>query len=141
MEKLLFWLFLSIALLMLIVAIVTGIQAQRTLNRAIRVNGYVTELVTRTDAEGNTFYYPIVAFTLPDGSRKRLPTTMGSWPAAYTVDEAVTVLYDPAQPTYARIDSAAGVWAHWTWTLVSGVLGVAFLLATFLALKLGARPL
>lgn len=138
MEKLLFWLFLGIALFMLVVATVTGIQTQRLLNREVRVAGFVTELTTRTDAEGNTFYYPIVSFTLPDGSRKRLPTSMGSWPAAYTVDEAVTVLYDPAQPTYARIDSPSNAWVDWLWTLVTGVLGVAFLLAALLAYWLGA---
>jgi hypothetical protein len=138
MEKLLFWLFLSIALLMLVVATLTGVQTQRTLRREVRAAGFVTELTARTDAEGNTLYYPIVSFTLPDGSRKRLPTTMGSWPPAYTVDEAVTVLYDPVQPTYARIDSPATVWVDWLWTLVSGVLGVAFLLAAGLAHWLGA---
>lgn len=138
MEKLLFWLFLSIALLMLVVATLTGIQTQRTLRRQVHVAGFVTELTTRTDAEGDTLYYPIISFTLPDGSRKRLPTTMGSWPAAYTVDEAVTVLYDPAQPMYARIDSSSTVWVDWLWTLVSGVLGVAFLLAAGLAHWLGA---
>ncbi|HAJ38327.1 MAG TPA: hypothetical protein DCL15_21865 [Chloroflexi bacterium] len=137
MEKLLFWLFLGIALFMLVVATVTGVQAQRTLSREIRVNGFVTELMTRTDATGNTLYYPIVAFTLPDGSRKRLPTTLGDWPAAYTVDEAVTVLFDPAQPAYARIDSPTNIWVDWLWTLVTGVLGVAFLLAALLAYRLG----
>ncbi len=139
MEKFLLWLFLSIALLMLTVGVITGIQAQHTLNREIRVNGFVTDLTTRTDAEGNTFFYPIVSFTLPDGSRKRLPTTEGSWPAAYTVDEAVTVVYDPVQPTYVRIDSPASLWAHWTWTLASGVLGAAFLLAALLAYQLDTR--
>jgi hypothetical protein len=138
MEKLLFWLFLCIALLMLSIAIVTGIQTQRTLNREVRVVGFVTELMTRTDADGNTVYYPIVSFTLPDGSRKRLPTIVGSWPAAYTVDEAVTVLYDPMQPTYARIDSPSHIWVEWLWTLVTGVLSVAFLLAALLAYWLGS---
>lgn len=138
MERLLLWLFLAIALFMLVIATVTGIHTQRTLRREMRFAGFVTELASRTDAEGNTLYYPIVSFTLPDGSRKHLPTNLGSWPAAYAVDEAVTVLYDPERPAYVRIDSPTTAWVDWLWTLVSAVLGVAFSLAAWLAYRLDA---
>ena len=42
--------------------------------------------------------YPVVAFTLPDGSRQTVQIAEGSRPPAYKQDESVTIAYDPEQP-------------------------------------------
>jgi hypothetical protein len=70
---------------------------------------------------------------LPDGSRRTVQTTEGSWPPAYEVDELVTVLYDPEHTDQARIASLAGSLNLWIVPLITGILGVTFLLATLLA--------
>ena len=54
-------------------------------------------------------------------------------PPAYEVGDPVIVRYDPAQPLNARVKSTSGSISLWTWTIVTGFLGVAFLLATLLA--------
>lgn len=139
-ERVLFWLFLGVALLMLAIAVLTGVRAATQLDREIRAVGVVVELVTRVDGEGNALYYPVVTFKLPDGSRRSVETTQGSWPAAYRVDDSVTVFYDPTNPARARIDSPSGSLVRWIWPLVVGILAVAFLLAAALARGLPTSP-
>jgi hypothetical protein len=128
-----FWLFLGIALIMLAIALLTGFQITRSMAGETQAPGFVTGMVSRSDANGNEFFYPIVAFTLPDGSRKIVQTGVGSWPPAYAVDDAVTVVFDPERPSTARIATPAGALAQWIWTLVTGILAVAFFLAAWLA--------
>lgn len=79
------------------------------------------------------FYYPMVAFNLPDGRRRTVQIAEGSWPPAYEVGQAVTVAYNPDQPRNARIQSLGGTIGLWTVSIITGVLGVAFALATLLA--------
>jgi hypothetical protein len=74
-----------------------------------------------------------VAFALADGSRRTVQMAEGSWPPAYAVGDPVTVLYDPAKPLEARVKSTSGTASLWIWTMVTGILAVAFALATLLA--------
>ena len=133
MPRLFYGIFLGVAVLMLAIATIAGISTGVTLANEQRVQGHVTALVTRTDVDGDLFYYPVVRFVLPDGSRRTVETTEGSWPPVYQVDESVTVVYDPEHLDQARIDSFAGALSLWIVPLVTGILGVAFLLATLLA--------
>jgi len=125
--------FLGIALLMAAIAVTTGILATRATDEKVQVRGVVIDLVERVDGEGNALYYPMVDFPLPDGSRRRVETPIGSWPPAYKVDDTVTVTYNPADPGRAQIDSPAATVLDWLWPLVTGILCVAFLLAAWLA--------
>jgi hypothetical protein len=133
LPRLFYGIFLGVAVLMLVIATITSISTGFTLANQQRARGHVTALVTRTDADGDLFYYPVVRFVLPDGSRQTVQTTEGSWPPAYQVDESVTIVYDPEHSDQARIDSFAGALSLWIVPLVTGILGVAFLLATLLA--------
>ena len=117
---------------MLAIALITGISTARVLATEESMQGYVTAMVTRTDSTGNSFSYPVVRFVAADGSRRTVQMTEGSWPPAYKTDEAVNVRYNPAQPNQAYIVSCAASLSRWLWTLVTGMLGVAFLLATLL---------
>lgn len=133
MPRLFYGIFLGVAVLMLVIATITSINTARMLARETSTQGYVTALVIRTDADGDLFYYPVVRFVLPDDSRHTVQTDAGSSPPAYSVDDAVTVRYDPEHPDQARIDSFAGVLSLWIAPLVTCILGVAFLLATLFA--------
>jgi hypothetical protein len=129
----LFILFLGIAALMLVVAVWTGISTARHIAAEQPALGQVTELTERKDEQGNAFYYPVVAFDTADGRRQKVQLAEGSWPPAHRVGDLVTVLYQPADPTDARIDAGGGTAAMWTWTIVTGALAVAFALAAGLA--------
>jgi len=54
-------------------------------------------------------------------------------PRAYEEGEPVMVLYDPQRPLTARIKSSVGSASLWTWTIITGVLGVAFAIAALFA--------
>jgi hypothetical protein len=118
---------------MCVISVLTGVSTWRGMSREVEAPGQVVEMVTRKDEQGNEFFYPVVAFSLADGSRKTVQMPEGSWPPAYEVGDEVTVLYDPGQPLNARVKSTSGTVSLWTWTIVAGILAVAFLLATLLA--------
>jgi hypothetical protein len=137
MTRVLFFVFLGVAVVMLVVAVLTGMNTSRKLAREQSAVGQVTGLTERKDSNGNTFYYPVVSFEPQNGDRENVQLTEGSWPPSHRVGELVTVLYDPLNPLDARIDSADGTAAFWTWTLVTGILGLAFIGAAALAWFLG----
>lgn len=125
--------FVVVAVLMCVISLLTGVSTWQGMSREVEAPGQVMELVTRQDEQGNQFYYPVVEFTLADGSRKTAQMPDGSWPPAYEVGDEVTVLYDPARPLQARVKSTSGTVGRWTWSIVTGVLAAAFILATLLA--------
>jgi hypothetical protein len=137
MTRVLFFLFAGISALMLTIAALTGISTGRRMAEEQSVVGQVIEMTERANSEGSIFYYPVVAFDLPNGQRQRAQLGEGSWPPAYRVGDLVTVLYQPRNPLDARIDSGGGTVALWTWTIVTGSLAVAFALAAALAWFLG----
>ena len=135
----LFWLFLGLAAFLLAVALLTGINTGRRLNAERSALAQVIEMTERKNSEGGSFYYPVLAFDLPDGRRQRVQLSEGSWPPAHQVGDLVTVLYLPERPLEARIASSGGALALWTWTLVTGIIGIAFALAAWLARILGRQ--
>jgi hypothetical protein len=93
----------------------------------------VVDLVMRRDGAGKEFYYPVVEFSLPDETRQTVQLTAGSWPVGYEIGQAVTVAYDSRQPSSARIQSLSNTVGRWTLTLITGILGLAFVAATLFA--------
>jgi hypothetical protein len=139
LTRVLFFVFGAVAVLMLVVAVLTGMNTSRKLAREQSVVGQVTAMTERKSSEGNAYYYPAVAFDVPDGGRFDVQLSEGTWPPEHRVGELVTILYDGQNPMDARIQSGGGTAGLWTWTLVTGILGVAFLLAAVLAWVLGRQ--
>ena len=125
--------FLAVAVLMLAIMAVSAAKTGLTLANEAVVPGSVVDLVVRTDQNGDESYYPVVAFTLPDGSRQTVQISEGSRPAAYKQDESVTIAYDPGQPGNARISSFSNTASMWIVPLITGILGGGFLAATLFA--------
>lgn len=125
--------FVGVAVLMCVISVLTGVSTWRGMSREVEAPGQVVDMVTRRDEQGNEFYYPVVDFVLANGSRKTAQMPEGSWPPVYQVGDQVTVLYDPGQPLNARVKSTSGTVSLWTWTIVTGFLAVAFVLATVVA--------
>ncbi|OGO36752.1 MAG: hypothetical protein A2W35_04810 [Chloroflexi bacterium RBG_16_57_11] len=125
--------FIGVAALMCVISVLTGVSTWRGMSREVEAPGQVVEMVTRKDEQGNEFYYPVVAFSLADGSRQTVQMAEGSWPPSFAVGDEVKVLYDPGKPLEARVKSTSGTVSLWIWTMVTGVLAVAFVLATLLA--------
>jgi hypothetical protein len=119
--------FLGIAILCLGIAAVLTASAVRRLAREVRAPGYVVDMVARRDQQGNDVYYPVVTFSLPDGTPKTVQVAEGSWPPAHVIDEEVTVAYDPQRPLSARIASDGSVGLIWIGPLITALVGLAFL--------------
>jgi len=126
--------FLTIAVIMLAIAAVSGISTTRYQAREASAPGQVVDVVMRsyqdTDTqEINEYYYPVVEFRLPNGNLRTVQLSEGSWPAAYSEGDPVTVLYDPQQPNNARIQSGSSTLLAWILPGITGTVGLAFLAA------------
>jgi Protein of unknown function (DUF3592) len=139
LTRVLFFVFLGVAVLMLVIAVLTGRSTQQKLAREQPALAQITAMTERKDSQGNSFFYPVVAFDVPDGGRYDAQLSEGSWPPQHRVGDLVTVLYDTTNPSDARIQSSGGTTVLWTWTVVTGVLGVAFLGAAGLAWAMGRQ--
>ena len=102
--------FSGVAILSLGIAVILTVNAVRSRAREVRVPGYVVDMVVRRDQQGQEYYYPVVTFTLPDGTRKTVQLSEGTWPQPYEVDAEVIVAYDPQRPLRARIASDGSGW-------------------------------
>lgn len=140
LTRVLFFVFLSVAVLMIAIAVLTGVNTQRKLAREMSTLGQITGLTERKDSQGNSFFYPVVTFEVADGGQQNVQLSEGSWPPSHRVGDLVTVLYDSLNPLDARIQSSGGTSMLWTWTIVAGILGIAFLGATVLAWAIGRSP-
>ena len=137
LTRVLFFVFLGVAILMAAIALLTGLSTSRKLAREQSALAQVTAMTERRNTEGNSYFYPVVAFDVPDGGRYNVQLSEGGWPPQQRVGDLVTVLYDAQNPLAARIESSDGTAVLWTWTLVTGILAVAFLGATALVWALG----
>src|SRR5262249_20309924 len=91
-----------------------------------RADGTVIDLITEPHEDDT--YYPRVRFTTLTGEPLEFTSKFGTHPAAFGIGETVTVLYDPANPTVARIGSFLGLWA--------APLGLVFMALVFSAIGL-----
>ncbi len=130
MSKIIVLVFLAVAVLMLAIATIAGVSTGQKLSTEQTAPGRVVDMVERKDSSGKAFYYPVVEFYLPDNSRQTVQLSEGSRPAAYEKGDVVTVAYQPAQPGEARIKSGASAVGQWVVTIITGSLGLAFLVAT-----------
>lgn len=103
-----------------------------TRSRAIVVEMKARDLNIRSRNEAasdDTVFAPVVEFTTPDGTIQRVEGVASS-PPRYAVGDRVDVLYDPARPGDARVDSFWGLWLGVVLTVVGG--GVACAVALVL---------
>jgi hypothetical protein len=131
-------------------ALIAGVIALRTesfINRSEATEGVVTELVpvsahnSDSSSSSSTTYAPVFAFTTNDGRHLTVRSDSASNPPSFEVGDKVAVLYDPAAPVNARIDTFGQLWLM---PIICGGVGLLFMgfaaLAAFAlrALKRGA---
>jgi hypothetical protein len=95
---------------------------------AVKALGTVIELKEDSSggAQSHTVYYPIIRFVDKAGQEHTLYSSSGSYPPAYEVGEHVSVLYDPANPKEAKVNTFSDLWL---WPLILGIFGGCELLA------------
>ena len=103
---------------------VGGLQAAFVL-RAQRATGTFQGSVAHSGGNhGGTFLYPRFLFKTATGQSVVLTGKNGSTSESYSDGQEVPILYDPAAPDHALLDS---FWTLWTPTLVLGVFVLGFL--------------
>ncbi|MBN2129885.1 MAG: DUF3592 domain-containing protein [Sedimentisphaerales bacterium] len=89
----------------------------------------------RWDAPGqdleDDITYAIIEYTLPNGKVIHFQGPSKDGPVTLHRGDPVTVLYNPADPTDARVDSFMGLWFACTMLLVLGSAAIVLPLLTF----------
>ncbi|MBN1454090.1 MAG: DUF3592 domain-containing protein [Anaerolineales bacterium] len=132
MPKVIISIFLGIGLLLSTIAAISTATTIRKLSREASAPGQVVDMVVRQSYDSETqvvkeYFYPVVEFDLPNGTRKRIQLSEGSWPPEYEIGQPVTVLYDPAHPLDARIKSTSSLMLMWIFPGITGFIGIVFL--------------
>jgi hypothetical protein len=133
LTRIITWVFLAVTALMLTIFTFSASLALRATLREELAPGRVVKMTERQGQNGQVFFYPVVEFELPDGSRHTVQLAQGSWPAAHNPGEQVTIAYNPQQPDEARILSDVSGLGRWTVAIITGALAAAFLIATLFA--------
>jgi hypothetical protein len=77
----------------------------------------------------------MVEFYTPGEVRHTVQLAEGSSTPGYVKGQEVTVLYDPAEPTSARIKSLGSALMLWVLPVITGFLGLAFVAAALLSVR------
>jgi hypothetical protein len=105
-----------------VILLATGLFAfydsQTFVAKASRVQGTVVELVERSGSKGTT-YSPVFTFSDASGKTHRIYSGLSSYPASHEVGDQVVVLYDPANPAHARLDTFSQKY-FWAFLAVAG---------------------
>lgn len=108
----------------LLVVAAQFINADRAIAGAGRqAQGIVVDIVGARGYRGRIAYQPIVSFTDHTGQQRYFTSQVSSNPPAYEKGESVAVLYDPARPDKAMIDSFID---RHLGSLIFGVMGTIF---------------
>ncbi|NVE95081.1 DUF3592 domain-containing protein [Altererythrobacter lutimaris] len=91
----------------------------------LRAQGEVIALERSYDSDGDATYAPVFTFTDVRGTRHEVTGSVKSSPAAFSRGEQVEVIYDPAKPGKAIIDSFS---QRYLFPLVFGGIGGVFAL-------------
>jgi len=116
-------LFAVVGLALLGGGIYNGLETRHDIAVGVTAGGTVTDLVAGSDSDGDTVYYPHVRFVTESGDAIEFTSSIGASPPDFDVGETVSVLYDPALPGKARIDSFFQLWFS---TLILGGMGAVF---------------
>lgn len=85
--------------------------------------GTVVAVESYRSNRGKVAYYPIVAFVDQTGRQRQFASKVSSNPPSYARGDEVRVLYDPANPGDAMIDSFVD---RYLGALVFGIMGAIF---------------
>lgn len=124
------WGILVTGLVLAIAAATELLKYYRYRWRAEHVTGVVVELASSVSAatggaRPHTVYHPVLQFTTKDGHEVRAKVKVGTNPPVAREGQAVSVLYDPEDPTEAEI--ARKGWIRLALLGFLGILGLFFI--------------
>lgn len=110
------------------IGLATCCESYWFVRHSVSAQGNVIELrlVTQTDSDGqeSTGYAPVFTFIAQNGNPYTAISRSNSNPPQYKVGDSITVLYEPDNPSRARIDSFLDLWFL---PVIFGGIGAAFI--------------
>ncbi|PBJ09034.1 DUF3592 domain-containing protein [Flavobacterium sp. ACN6] len=103
------------------------------LEKAVSVQGTVIEMVAKR-SDNSTTYSPVISFKTKSGQEITFSSSISSNPPSYSVNETVEVLYNPADPKEANINTFSSLWIG---PLILGGIGIVFFLIGSLSILFG----
>jgi hypothetical protein len=140
-EKIILPIFTGVAILMLLITAVASVSNIMKISREESAPGRVTDMtmersyVNEQDRVVEEFYYPVVQFVASDGKRRNVKMNEGSSSPSYEVGDEVVVLYEPEHPLDARIKSFGSAAGMWILPVITGIIGIGFLVAVLAVVK------
>ncbi len=125
--------FCAVGLVFVALGLALLTRQRRFARRAARTTGTVVELARRwsrstwggVGVTGNALYFPVVRFTTADGQAIQVQSSTGTSWRSCRVGQTVPVLFDPANPHDARIDTFLATGCLPTFFVAFGALFVA----------------
>ena len=127
--------FSVIAAVMLLICFISSGSAISAQMKEKAAPGQVVDIVVRREYENvqdrivRDYYFPVVKFSTADGRSRTVQMSTGSSSQDYEKGDEITVLYDPQQPLDARIKSFGSSAVLWILPVITGILGLSFLVA------------
>lgn len=107
----------------LFIMVISFLYIHNFIRQARQAQGCIIQLVDREE-DGGTSYYPVFTFKDANGVKHIVYSDTGSYPPTYQIGDKITVLYNPNNPRYAKINNFFSIWII---PLITGVLGVTYL--------------
>jgi hypothetical protein len=101
---------LAVGALSLIGAVLFYMNTTAFVDRSRQAPGTIVRLVEESDSDGGRLFRPLVRFAPGVGEEIEFQSGVRSNPSPYTAGDAVTVLYDPADPKKAEIQGFFSLW-------------------------------
>jgi hypothetical protein len=126
-----------LGVVLLVVSVVQLVETRRFLAKAVGADGQVMEITRHVEwrstgsgknshSERVPYYYPVVRFVTPLEEAVQFEGGDGSTKSDhYRVGESLKVLYDPANPHDARLDTTG---SRWGGVIIPGGVGVGFII-------------
>ena len=106
---------------------------------ASRVQGMVVRVEEQRGHDGGSKFLSIFEFRDAAGTSHTIRDSVSSRPASHAVGDSVSVLFDPATPDTARLDSFPSLWGLCLVMMGLGVVSLFFSLALFIGTAIYRR--
>jgi predicted membrane channel-forming protein YqfA (hemolysin III family) len=114
--------FLLAGATLLVISIFFYVSTRKFLAKAKSTSGKILDNLRDENSEGSTTYKPRFSFAMEDGREVVVQSETGT-SSPFRKEQTVTVLYDPAKPEDARINTFVQLWLA---TVICAALGFIF---------------
>lgn len=124
-SRFIFSIFLVVGILFLVGTTFSLYSGMDMAKNGIKTTGTITDLDISVSEDKSRTYFPIIQFTTQENQQVEFRSSMGSSSYRGSIGQSIDVLYNPANPNDAIIDSTFGVYGL---SIILGIFGGVFTL-------------